>query len=199
MEVVVVFDEEKVKESVRMFLEGIGEDLTKPDLVETPERMTAMYKKILSGYDEDPNQYFKVFEGVNSDMVIVKNINFYSYCAHHGQPFYGVVSIGYVPNEDNNKIIGLSKLVRIMRVFAKRLQTQEVLTNQIASCLFNNQMLAPQATIVRISAHHTCMAVRGVRSPGTITETMCIYGALNEERKNRFIQTTQVDGMVFRY
>lgn len=166
-----MFDEEKVTEAIRLLLEGIGEDPDRDGLKDTPDRVMRMYRDTLSGYYEDPEKYLKIFEDNTKNMVVVKDIPFFSYCEHHLAPFIGKLHIGYVPHK---KVIGISKLVRLARVFAKRLQIQERLTDQIADLLMKK--LKPLGVAVYIEAEHTCMTLRGVRAPGAKTVTSAIRG-----------------------
>ena len=163
-------NKEKIEQSVKLLLEGIGDDPNREGLVETPKRVANMYADILNGYEEDPVQHLKMFTPESTDMVIVKDIPFYSFCEHHLVPFFGKMHIGYIPT---GKMTGLSKLVRMMRVFAKRPQVQERLTKQIADALVEH--LSPDV-MVYVEAEHMCMAMRGVRSPGTTTVTSAVRG-----------------------
>jgi len=183
------YDYEKVKKATRLLLEGIGDDPERNGLKETPDRVAAMYAEILNGYDEDSKvgKYAKLFdEETNGDMVMVKDVAFYSYCEHHLQPFFGKLAIAYIPKD--NKIIGLSKLVRLARIFAKRPQVQERLTKQIAELI--NEKIPNRGVVVRIEAEHMCMAIRGVRTPGAKTVTMKTMGlfASDSNMKEEFLQ-----------
>lgn len=165
-------DKEKLEESVRLFLEGIGEFPDRPDLVDTPRRVAEMWMETLNGHTIDPKEYVKEFPSGSYDgPVILKDAELYSMCAHHLQPFIGHISIAYKPV---GKVVGLSKLLRIARVYAKRLQTQEVMTQQIADTL--NELLEPEWVVVRYEAEHFCMRMRGTRIKGSITVTQTGYG-----------------------
>lgn len=164
-----MFDFEKVKKAGELFLEGIGEDLTRDGLKETPTRYAKFWSTVVSGYDEDPKKHLKLFESDAEDMVYVE-APIYSFCEHHVALFAGKISIAYIPN---GKVIGLSKLVRIARVFAKRLQIQERLIKQIADFLTEN---LSDSVAVHIEAEHSCMTVRGVRTPGSKTKTTRLTG-----------------------
>lgn len=182
------FDPDKVEKAVRMLLEGIGDDPDRDGLKETPKRVSKMYQDIMNGYDEDSKipKIMKTFdEETNGDMVLVKNVPFYSYCEHHLQPFIGKLAIAYIPKD--NKILGLSKLVRLARVFAKRPQVQERLTKQIADAL--NHYLPNRGVAVRIEAEHMCMSIRGVRTPGAVTVTMKTTGLFDSDsnKKEEFL------------
>ncbi len=164
-----------VKTAIRLLLEGIGEDLTRPDLVGTPERVARMFGKTLNGYDEDPNKHIVLFPTESTDEVLIKNIDFYSYCAHHLQPFSGQLSIGYIPYKG---VLGLSKLVRIARVFARRLQLQENLVRQIGDYIYEH--INCQGVAVHYEAIHSCMTVRGVRVHNPVTVTTHFNGIYND-------------------
>jgi len=163
-------DKEKIKHSVRLLLEAVGDDPNREGLLETPNRVADMYDKILNGYGETPETYLKMFKAESNDMVIVKDVPFYSFCEHHLVIFFGHIHFAYIPN---GKMTGLSKLVRMARVFCKRPQIQERLTKQIADCLFE-QLSADVA--VYIEAEHMCMSMRGVRTPGAKTVTSAVRG-----------------------
>ena len=172
-------DQEKIKKSVRMLLEAIGDDPDREGLIDTPDRVARMYAKILNGYEEDPKKYLTMFTAESKDMVIVKDIPFYSFCEHHLVLFVGKIHIGYIPNE---KMIGLSKLVRLARVFAKRPQVQERLTMQIANLLVEE---LSEDVMVYIEAEHFCMSIRGVRTPGTKTVTSAVRGKFLNPPENK--------------
>lgn len=173
-----VFDFDKVVKATEMFLEGVGEDLTRDGIKETPKRAAKFWQTVLDGYDEDPAKHLKVFESDAEDMVFVE-APIYSFCEHHLALFQGTISIAYIPN---GKVIGLSKLVRIARVFAKRLQIQERLIRQIADFLEKN--LSPLGVAVYIKAEHSCMTIRGVRAPSH-TKTTRLTGLFKEDPKAR--------------
>lgn len=164
------YNYEKVKKATKMLLEGIGDDPNREGLKETPDRVAKMYEKILNGYDDDVEKYTKTFKAESRNMVIVKDIPIYSYCEHHLVPFAGTISVSYIPEK---KMIGLSKLVRIARVFCKRPQVQERLTKQIADAL--TKCLSKDVAVY-IEAEHMCMSMRGVRTPGTKTITSEMRG-----------------------
>jgi len=177
------YNYEKVKEAVKLLLEGIGEDINREGLLETPDRVARMYKKILNGYKDNPENHLKVFKTESRDMVVVKNIPIYSFCEHHLVPFSGKIHIAYIPID---KMTGLSKLVRMARVYAKRPQVQERLTTQIANALEKH---LSKHCAVQIEAEHMCMNMRGVRSPGSITVTSAVRGWFkdNPATKQEFI------------
>ena len=179
-----MMDYEKIKAGVRMILEGIGEDVNREGLVETPDRIARMYSEIYGGMYEDPAVHLKKqFTVERNDIVVEKDITFYSTCEHHLLPFYGKAHIGYLPN---GKVAGLSKLARTVDVFARRPQIQERMTSQIAEALEEN--LQPQGVIVMLEAEHMCMTMRGIKKPGSKTVTLVTTGVFqdNMELQNRF-------------
>lgn len=179
-------DREKVERAVRLLLEGIGEDVTREGLVETPARIARMYEEICSGMDEDAKEHLrKTFTVDNNEMVLEKDITFYSMCEHHMLPFYGKVHVAYIPD---GKVAGLSKLARTVEVYAKRLQLQEQMTAQIADALMEH--LCPKGVIVMAEAEHLCMTMRGVKKPGTTTVSVVARGAfkVDEQLRNLFFQ-----------
>lgn len=176
-----MINEEKVRQAVALFLEGIGENPEREGLKETPERVVRACKEIFGGYDGEPQKILsKVFASGNSELVIQKDIPFYSMCEHHLLPFFGKIAIGYVPN---GKVVGLSKLVRLVNVYARRAQIQENLTEQIADALMQN--LGAKGVIVAIQAEHLCMSMRGVNRPGVQTSTLSHRGLLSQDKAMR--------------
>lgn len=168
-----MIDQEKIKQAIRLLLEGIGEDVGREGLAETPDRIARMYEEIYGGMEEDAGQHLqKTFHAGNNEMVIEKDIIFYSTCEHHLLPFYGKAHIAYIPD---GKVIGLSKLARTVEVFAKRLQLQEQLTGQIADALMEH--LKPEGVLVMVEAEHMCMTMRGIKKPGSKTVTLVKRGA----------------------
>lgn len=168
---------EKAEQAVRMLLEAIGEDPNREGLLETPKRVAKMYAEVTSGYDDSPRIHLqKVFNSENTDVVIEKDIEFHSLCEHHLLPFFGKIHIAYIPN---GKVAGLSKLARVAETFARRLQIQEQLTNQIANSLESE--LSTRGVLVMIEAVHTCMTMRGVKKVGTKTVTIAARGKLKED------------------
>lgn len=160
-----------------MLLEAIGEDPNREGLQETPMRVANMYAEITKGYDEDAHEHLaKVFTVKNSEIVIVKDIEFHSLCEHHLLPFIGKAHIAYLPNE---KVVGLSKLARTLETFARRLQIQERLTNQVADSIV--EALAPLGVMVIIEAEHTCMTMRGVKKIGSKTITFSTRGKFKSD------------------
>lgn len=179
-------DQDKVREAVRLLLEGIGEDPTREGLVETPDRVARMYSELCDGMDRSASEHLsKTFAVSGDDLVIERDITFYSLCEHHMLPFDGKAAIGYIPN---GRVAGLSKLARTVEVFARRLQLQEQLTAQVADALMAE--LDCKGAIVYMEAEHMCMTMRGVQKPGTKTATLARRGAFveNPELEARFFR-----------
>ncbi len=177
---------EKVKEAIKLLLEGIGEDINREGLKETPERIARMYEEICGGMDENAAEHLaKVFTADNDGMVLEKDIVFYSMCEHHMMPFYGKAHVAYIPN---GKVVGLSKLARTVEVYAKRLQIQEQMTGQIADAIMEH--LAPRGVMVMLEAEHMCMTMRGVKKPGSKTVSIATRGVFEENQvlQNQFFQ-----------
>jgi len=174
-----MIDEEKIKQGVKLILEGMGEVVSREGLVDTPDRIARMYKEIFGGMDEDASVHLsRTFNAPNSDMVLEKDIVFYSTCEHHMMPFYGKAHIAYIPD---GKVVGISKLARTVEVYAKRLQIQEQLTTQIADAIMDN--LSPKGVMVMIEAEHMCMTMRGVKKPGSKTVTLATRGQFVDSDK----------------
>ncbi|MCI5736289.1 MAG: GTP cyclohydrolase I FolE [Eubacterium sp.] len=177
-----MMDKERIQNAVREILIAVGEDPDREGLIETPKRVANMYEEIFAGLTEDPKQHIKLFnEHSNDEMVIVKDIPFYSMCEHHLLPFFGKAHIGYIPSD--NKIIGLSKLARIVDNFAKKPQVQERLTSDIAD--FLNDNLQPKGVAVIMEAEHMCMTMRGARAAGAKTQTSALRGIMRSDAKTR--------------
>jgi len=179
-------DQEKVKEAVKLLLEGIGEDINREGLLETPDRIARMYTEICGGMDADVSEHLsKVFSVEHNEMVLEKDIVFYSTCEHHLLPFYGKAHVAYIPD---GKVVGLSKLARTVEVYARRPQIQEQMTGQIADAVMEH--LAPQGVMVMVEAEHMCMTMRGVKKPGSKTVSIAARGIFeeNESLQNRFFQ-----------
>ncbi len=175
-------DRERIEAAVRELLYAIGEDPDREGLVETPNRVARMYEEIFSGLEEDPKKHLKIFnEDNNDEMVIVRDIPLYSICEHHLIPFIGKAHIAYIPG--NGKVIGLSKLARIVNCFAKRPQLQERLTAQVADFLYEN--LNPQGVAVVVEAEHLCMTMRGARASGSQTRTSAMRGIMRSDARTR--------------
>ncbi|WLD76986.1 GTP cyclohydrolase I FolE [Mogibacterium neglectum] len=179
-------DRDKIMEGVRLILDGIGEDVTREGLLETPERVAKMYEELAGGYTDSASTYLaKRFDVENNDIVLEKDIEFYSLCEHHMLPFYGRIAIAYIPN---GEVIGLSKMARTVEVFAKRLQLQERMTTQIADAFMEE--LNPKGVMVMIEAEHMCMTMRGIKKPGTKTVTVMARGSFenDEHLQNTFFR-----------
>lgn len=177
---------EKVREAIKMLLEGIGEDVNREGLVDTPDRIARMYEEICGGMEEDAGEHLsRVFSVDNNEMVLEKDIVFYSTCEHHLMPFYGKAHVAYIPN---GKVVGLSKLARTVEVYAKRLQIQEQMTGQIADAIMEH--LEPQGVMVMLEAEHMCMTMRGIKKPGSKTVSIACRGCFEEDSnlQNRFFQ-----------
>ena len=185
-------DQKKVQEAIKLLLEGIGEDTDREGLKETPERIGRMYEEICGGMDQDAGEHLsKVFSVDNNEMVLEKDITFYSMCEHHLMPFYGKAHVAYIPD---GKVVGLSKLARTVEVYARRLQIQERMTAQIADDIM--KYLAPQGVMVMLEAEHMCMTMRGIQKPGTKTVTYSVKGVFEEDvnRQQMFMQMIQQRG-----
>lgn len=167
----------KIEEAVTMLLEAIGEDVNREGLIETPSRIARMYEEIFSGVDESAEELLsKRFREENTDMVLEKDIVFYSMCEHHLLPFFGKVHVAYIPD---GEVVGLSKLARTVDVFAKRPQLQERMTNQIADAIM--QQLGAKGAMVMVEAEHMCMTMRGIKKPGSKTVTCVKRGEFEKK------------------
>jgi GTP cyclohydrolase I len=168
-------NEKKIEQAVAEILLAIGEDIKRDGLKDTPRRIAQMYKEIFSGINKDPKKELKTYRTKNEDeMIIIKDIPFYSVCEHHLLPFFGKAHVVYIPKE--NKITGFSSLVRVIDVMAKRPLLQERLTHEIADFLMAN--LKPMGLLVVIEAEHLCLSMIGVKKPGTLTVTSAIRGVM---------------------
>ena len=179
-------DEAKVREAVKLLLEGIGEDPEREGLKETPDRIARIYTELMAGYDADVATHLsRTFSAEGKEMVLEKDIVFYSMCEHHMMPFFGKAHIAYIPK---GKVVGLSKLARTVEAFARRLQIQERMTDQIADAIMKE--LDPEGVIVMIEAEHLCMTMRGVKKPGSVTTTVVTKGVFkdNERLENLFFK-----------
>jgi GTP cyclohydrolase I len=176
-------DREKIEQGVRLILEGVGEDLGREGLLDTPRRVAKMYEEVFSGLGADPTGLFeKSFAENHTELVLVKDIPFYSICEHHLVPFFGMAHVGYIPSKEG-RICGLSKLARLLDLFARRPQVQERLTSQVADTIVSQ--LDPQGVIVVIEAEHLCMSMRGVKKPGSRTTTSAVRGAFKDSQRTR--------------
>jgi GTP cyclohydrolase I len=176
------FDHDKVREGVRLILEGIGQDLSEAVMSETPERVARAYGEILWGMKVDPASLVRVFREERYDeMVLVKDIPFYSMCEHHMLPFLGRAHVAYIPK--GGRITGISKLARVVEAHARRLQVQERMTADIAQTL--SSTLKPKGVMVVVEAEHLCMTMRGVKKPGSLTVTSVVTGLFRENPATR--------------
>ena len=183
-------DQDKIREAVKLLLEGIGEDIHREGLADTPERIARMYEEIFGGMEEDAAEHLsRVFSVDSHEMVLEKDIVFYSMCEHHMLPFYGRAHVAYVPD---GKVVGLSKLARTVEVYARRLQIQEHMTEQIADAIMEH--LAPRGVMVAVEAEHMCMTMRGVKKPGSMSVSVAVRGVFEEDQalQNRFFQMLQM-------
>jgi len=172
------FDYARAEAAVRELLIAVGEDPDRDGLLDTPARVARSYAEIFAGLRQDPREVLSTtFDLVHDEMILVKDIEVYSTCEHHLVPFHGVAHIGYIPGT-NGTITGLSKLARLVDVYAKRPQVQERLTTQIADALV--EILAPRGAIVVVQCEHLCMSMRGIRKPGAKTVTSAVRGQLRD-------------------
>ena len=181
-----MIDKKKIEQAVVLLLEGIGEDPSRAGLVETPDRIARMCQELFGGLDQTAAEPLaKRFSVDSNNMVMEKDITFYSVCEHHLLPFYGKVHIAYIPN---GEVVGISKLARTVEVFARRPQIQEQLTSQIANAIMEE--LKPQGVMVMIEAEHMCMSMRGIKKPGTRTVTLVGRGCFetDDRIKDTFLQ-----------
>ena len=184
----------KLEANTKNLLELLGEDSSREGLINTPKRVAKAWDFLTKGYSENLDELINnaIFEGESKDMVIVKNIEFYSLCEHHMIPFYGKAHIGYIPN---GKIIGLSKLARITDLFSQRLQVQERLTNQIAQCL--QEVLNPRGVAVVLEGKHFCMLSRGVQKQNSIATSSSMLGIFREKvsTRNEFLKLIEMNNI----
>jgi len=178
-----VVDIPKIEASVRTIIKAIGDDPQREGLRDTPQRIADMYTELFSGLDMDAKAELTVgFEVGHREMVILRDIPFYSMCEHHLLPFYGVAHVGYVPNEEG-RVVGVSKLARVVEIFAKRLQLQERMTSQIADAIM--EALQPDGVAVVIQAEHLCMTMRGIKKPGSNVITSATRGLFRSRAATR--------------
>lgn len=167
---------EQIEHHVKEILRLVGEDVEREGLLETPARVTRMYEEIFAGYEVDPREVLGVtFDEQHEELVIVKDIVYYSQCEHHMAPFFGKAHIGYIPS---GKIAGLSKLARLVEAVTRRLQVQERITTQIADIM--QEVLKPQGVMVVVEGEHLCMCARGVKKPGSKTVTSAVRGVFSD-------------------
>lgn len=177
-----MINQKKIEKAVKEMLVAIGEDVSREGIKDTPARVARMYAEIFSGIGKDPSKEINIFHNEDhEEMIMVRDIPFYSMCEHHLVPFIGKAHIVYIPRKGH--ITGLSKLVRVVEVYAKRPQVQERLTSQIADTLM--EKLIPQGVLVIIEAEHLCMSMRGVKKPGAITTTSAVRGIFRKNSATR--------------
>jgi GTP cyclohydrolase I len=184
-------DLKKIEQGVKAILEGVGEDPQRPGLKQTPIRVAAMFSEILGGHKEDPSAHLQVIQGEKHDeMVLIKNIPLYSMCEHHLLPFAGVAHVAYIPK--GGRIVGLSKIARVVDILAHRLQVQERLTKQIADLIDTH--LKPLGVMVVIEAEHMCMSMRGAKKPKSLTVTSAVRGSFRTSNATRSEAITLIKG-----
>jgi GTP cyclohydrolase I len=178
-----MIDQAKIEQAVTSIIEAIGEDPKREGLVGTPQRIAEMYAELFSGLGEDPKQELTVgFEEGHREMVVIKDIPFYSMCEHHLLPFYGVAHVGYIPNAEG-RIVGISKLARVVETIARRPQVQERMTTEIADAVLDG--IKADGVAVVVQAEHLCMIMRGIKKPGTNVITSAIRGAFRRKPASR--------------
>jgi len=175
-------DHEKIQHAVQLILEAIGEDPSREGLIDTPKRVAKMYEEVFSGLKEDPKEHFKtVFGEDHEELVLVKDIPFFSMCEHHLVPFYGHAHVAYIPRE--GRVTGLSKLARAVDVVARRPQLQERITSTVADSII--ETLNPYGVMVVVEAEHMCMTMRGIKKPGAKTVTSAVRGVFQTDSTSR--------------
>ncbi len=175
-------DKKKIKKAVKDIIEAIGGDITHGGIKDTPERVADMYEEIFSGMNKDASEAIEIFfEEEHDEIILLRDIPLYSVCEHHLVPFVGKVHVAYIP--EDNRITGLSKIVRVVDILSKRLQVQERLTTQIAEVLMSK--LRPKGVFVVIEAEHLCMSMRGIKKPGILTSTSAVRGLFRTSQKTR--------------
>jgi GTP cyclohydrolase I len=178
-----VFDEAGIRKAIVSIMKAIGEDPKREGLVDTPARIAEMYAELFMGLGMDPKEELTVgFEEGHREMVIVRDIPFYSMCEHHLLPFYGVAHIGYIPNA-SGRVVGASKLARVVEIIAKRPQIQERMTTQIADAIVDG--LKPDGVAVIVQAEHLCMIMRGIKKPGSAIVTSALRGTFRNKARTR--------------
>jgi GTP cyclohydrolase IA len=178
-----MIDEAKVKQAIKLLIQAIGEDPMREGLADTPRRVAEMFTELYAGIGKDPREELSVgFEEGYNEMVIVRDIPFYSMCEHHLLPFYGVAHVGYIPNKDG-RVVGASKLARVVEIVAKRPQIQERMTSVIADSIV--EALNPVGVGVVVQAEHLCMIMRGIKKPGSAIVTSALRGSFRSRSETR--------------
>ena len=178
-----MIDEAGIKAAVASIIKAIGEDAKREGLVDTPRRVAEMYAELFAGVDKDAREELAVgYELGHREMVVVRDIPFYSMCEHHLLPFYGTVHIGYIPDV-NGRVVGISKLARVVEILARRPQIQERMTTQIADVIFDG--LKPDGVAIVVKAEHLCMVMRGIKKPGSNVVTSALRGAFRRKAASR--------------
>lgn len=186
-----ITDRQKIERGVKLILEGVGEDPKRPGLKDTPSRVASMFSEILGGDKEDIPKHLRVIQGEKHDeMVLIKNIPLYSMCEHHLLPFAGVAHVAYIPK--GGRIVGLSKIARVVDILARQLQVQERLTKQIADLI--DVHLRPLGVMVVIEAEHMCMSMRGAKKPKSMTVTSAVRGSFRTNNATRSEAMTLIRG-----
>ena len=184
----------KIEKAVRLLLEGIGEDPERPGLQDTPQRVACMFEELFADIDKDPAHHLVPIEGENHDeMVLIRNIPLYSFCEHHLLPFAGTAHVAYIPK--GGRIVGLSKIARVVDMFSHRLQVQERLTKQIADLI--DSALKPLGVMVVIEAEHMCMSMRGAKKPKSLTVTSAVRGSFRSCSATRAEAMNLMKGGIF--
>lgn len=184
-------DLKKIEKGVKLILEGVDEDPTRAGLKDTPKRVARMFSEILGGVKDNPAKPLRVIQGEKHDeMVLIKNIPLYSMCEHHLLPFAGVAHVAYIPK--GGRIVGLSKIARVVDIFSRRLQVQERLTKQVADLI--NKHLKPLGVMVVIEAEHMCMSMRGAKKPKSLTVTSAVRGSFRTHSATRSEAITLMRG-----
>ena len=174
-------DTERIRKAVKEILLAVGEDIEREGLKKTPERVARMYTELLGGMHENPKKHLRsIFTENYDEIVLLRDIPFYSICEHHLMPFIGSAHVAYLPS---GTVLGVSKLARIVDCFARRLQTQERLTYQIADFIMNS--LKPQGVAIVLEASHSCMTIRGIKKPGSVMVTSALRGIFRRDPKSR--------------
>ena len=178
-----MIDQDKIKKAITSIIEAIGEDPAREGLVDTPSRVAEMYTELFLGVDKDAKKEMQVvYEAGHREMVVLRYVPFYSMCEHHLLPFYGVAHIGYIPDVDG-RVVGISKLARVVEITARRLQIQERMTTEIADAIVDG--LNPAGVAVVVQAEHLCMIMRGIRKPGSNIVTSAVRGTFRTHPETR--------------